>query len=422
MWVIEMLGYMQDMPATNERDPIGRISVLEDTNNDGRMDKKTVFLDGLVLPRALKVLDRGVLVAEPPHLWLARDTNGDLKADSKELVCDCYGTALAQRRAQRERPALGDRQLDAHVGRRHLLPPEGRASSRRGRRCRAASGARRRTTSAASIATRTARRCMSTSCRRRTSLGNPNLAPHARQLRVRGRSERAERDVSDAAESRRQSRLLDGQLRADGTLATYTGVCAPTVYRGDRLPAGAARQRLRRRADRQSRQPHHRQRRRHEAARAEGVRQRGVPGVDRRAVPARLSVVRAGRHDLRRRHVSRHHPAQGLHHRVPARSHRREEARERRSTWAASSGSCTTRRGATRRRRSRPSRRRSWSSRLAHPNGWWRDTAQQLLVERGDTSVAGALNEAGREARRMCARGCTRCGRSMVSTDSSRPR
>ena len=68
--------------------------MLEDTNRDGRMDKKTVFLDKLVLPRALKVLDKGVLVGEPPHLWLARDTNGDLKADSKDLVCDCYGTEL----------------------------------------------------------------------------------------------------------------------------------------------------------------------------------------------------------------------------------------------------------------------------------------------------------------------------------------
>ena len=44
------------------------------------MDKRTVFLDGLVLPRSLKVLDRGVLVAEPPNLWLVRDTNGDLQA------------------------------------------------------------------------------------------------------------------------------------------------------------------------------------------------------------------------------------------------------------------------------------------------------------------------------------------------------
>ena len=95
LWVVEMPGYMEDMPATTELQPTGRVSVLEDTNGDGKMDKKTVFLDKLVLPRALKVLDRGVLVAEPPNLWLARDTDGDLKADTKERVTDTYGTQMA---------------------------------------------------------------------------------------------------------------------------------------------------------------------------------------------------------------------------------------------------------------------------------------------------------------------------------------
>ena len=52
LWVVEMPGYMEDMPATTELQPTGRVSVLEDTNDDGRMDKKTVFLDKLVLPRA----------------------------------------------------------------------------------------------------------------------------------------------------------------------------------------------------------------------------------------------------------------------------------------------------------------------------------------------------------------------------------
>src|SRR5579871_2836409 len=91
MWAIEMYGYMNDITASNEHDPICRIVVLEDTNGDGRMDKRTVFADGLVLPRAMKVLDHGVLVGEPPNLWLMRDTNGDLKADTKELVTDSYG-------------------------------------------------------------------------------------------------------------------------------------------------------------------------------------------------------------------------------------------------------------------------------------------------------------------------------------------
>ena len=66
--------------------------MLEDTNDDGRMDKRTVFAEGLVLPRALKVLAHGVLVGEPPNLWLMRDTNGDLKADTKDLVTDKYGS------------------------------------------------------------------------------------------------------------------------------------------------------------------------------------------------------------------------------------------------------------------------------------------------------------------------------------------
>jgi mono/diheme cytochrome c family protein len=50
-----------------------------------------VFMDKLILPRAVKVLADGVLIGEAPNLWLARDTDGDLKADTKELVADTYG-------------------------------------------------------------------------------------------------------------------------------------------------------------------------------------------------------------------------------------------------------------------------------------------------------------------------------------------
>ena len=83
LWVVEQRGYMQDLTATNEKAPLGRVSVLEDTDGDGKMDKKTVFMDGLIQPRALKVLDHGVLIGEPPNLWLAHDTNGDLRSDRR---------------------------------------------------------------------------------------------------------------------------------------------------------------------------------------------------------------------------------------------------------------------------------------------------------------------------------------------------
>jgi mono/diheme cytochrome c family protein/glucose/arabinose dehydrogenase len=91
LWVVEMPGFMPDTSGTDSREPTGRVVVLEDDNDDGRMDRRTVFLDKLILPRAIKVLDKGVLVGEPPNLWLARDTSGDLKADTKDLVRNDYG-------------------------------------------------------------------------------------------------------------------------------------------------------------------------------------------------------------------------------------------------------------------------------------------------------------------------------------------
>jgi hypothetical protein len=102
-----------DIQATRELDPLGSVVVLEDTNADGKLDERTVFADGLVLARALKVLDRGVLVGEPPNLWLMKDANNDLKMDSKELVTDAYG----RREANVEHNAnslLGARQRHLH--------------------------------------------------------------------------------------------------------------------------------------------------------------------------------------------------------------------------------------------------------------------------------------------------------------------
>lgn len=90
LWVVEMRSYMQDVDGNGSKDPIGRISVLTDTNEDGVMDESTVFLDGLVLPRAIAVLPNGVLVAENKPLWFVTDTDGDLVADEKHLVDPNY--------------------------------------------------------------------------------------------------------------------------------------------------------------------------------------------------------------------------------------------------------------------------------------------------------------------------------------------
>ena len=77
---------MPTVDGEGEDQPVGRVVVLEDLDQDGRMDRSTVFLDGLVLPRALALVEGGVLVAEPPQLLYCRDLDGDLKCDQKTVV------------------------------------------------------------------------------------------------------------------------------------------------------------------------------------------------------------------------------------------------------------------------------------------------------------------------------------------------
>lgn len=69
LWVVEMVGYMPDVYGRGEDRPNGKIVILEDNDGDGSMDTRKVFLDSLVLPRAICLIDGGILVAESPNLW-----------------------------------------------------------------------------------------------------------------------------------------------------------------------------------------------------------------------------------------------------------------------------------------------------------------------------------------------------------------
>jgi len=88
MYVAEMMTYMQDADAGGEQQTRSRISLLEDTNNDGKMDKSTVFIDNLLLPRMLQCVNNEVLVNETNNIniYSYKDTDGDGKADEKRLV------------------------------------------------------------------------------------------------------------------------------------------------------------------------------------------------------------------------------------------------------------------------------------------------------------------------------------------------
>jgi len=86
LWVVEMRGYMPDIDGRGEDAPVGRVSVLFDDDGDGRMDRATRFLEGLVLPRALAFARDGVLVIAPPHVLSCRDIDGDFVADERVVV------------------------------------------------------------------------------------------------------------------------------------------------------------------------------------------------------------------------------------------------------------------------------------------------------------------------------------------------
>lgn len=90
LWVVEMRGFMTNIEGEGEDEPTGRISVLEDTDGDGKMDKSTIYLDSLIMPRALALIDGGALVAENEALWLTEDLDGDLRADTKTLIDPDY--------------------------------------------------------------------------------------------------------------------------------------------------------------------------------------------------------------------------------------------------------------------------------------------------------------------------------------------
>jgi len=92
MFVVEMIDYSE---MRDQKPHWGRISVLEDTDGDGRFDKSTVFVDDLPWPTGIFWANGGLYVAATPDLFFCKDTNGDGKADTRELVFTGFGLDFA---------------------------------------------------------------------------------------------------------------------------------------------------------------------------------------------------------------------------------------------------------------------------------------------------------------------------------------
>ena len=89
MYVVELISYMMDAGASREHEPISRISRWESTKGDGHYDKRTVFVDKVVAPRMVLPLTDGVILTsetDSDDLVKWTDTNGDGVADKREVV------------------------------------------------------------------------------------------------------------------------------------------------------------------------------------------------------------------------------------------------------------------------------------------------------------------------------------------------
>jgi glucose/arabinose dehydrogenase len=391
LWAVEMPGFMADITGSNEHEPIGRVVVLEDTNHDGRMDRRTVFADHLVLARSLKVLDRGVLVAEPPSVWLMRDTNGDLRMDTKELVTSQYGRFEGdpQNNANGFYWGLDNRMYTAGQSDIQLRLKDGvfevQKTLQRGEWgvSQDDGGRTYRNTNESALHVD----LVPTFYYAR----NPNL------MRTRGSYERLADENSDLnvvwpvrpnpGTNRAYQTGID---RENGSLAKFTSVCAPLVYRGDRLPpdlygnvfvAEPAANLVSRivLTDDGS------------GIRARKAYERGefLASTDERFRPVYLSNAPDGTiyiADMYRGIIE---------HRISITMYLRDQIFARKLDQPTGYGRIyRVVHESTRRDTSRSLAQASPAQLvelLAHPNGWRRDTAQRLLVERGARSVVPAL-------------------------------
>ena len=392
LWAVELPGYMRDIKASGEYEPIARIVVLEDTDRDGRMDRRTVFADGLIQPRAMRVLEQGVLVGEPPNIWLMRDTNGDLRSDRRDLVATGYGRreTNVEVNANALLWGLDNRIHMAGTGADMVLRYVDGAFQVQRSLSRGQWGATH--DDAGRIY-----RNHNESVLHVDLVSTPYFARNPALLRTRGSHEALQDpagNINDVWPSRQtpgtNRAYQHGVLRADGTLAAYTAACAPTVYRGDRLPGelyGSV----------------------FVAEPTANVVSRFILTEDGTTLRARKAYQAAeflSSTDERFRPVYLSNAPDGslyvvdmyrgiIQHHAYITEYLRDQIASRALEQPIGLGRIyrvvhdSTRRDRTTLPAKVPSSQLVGF--LSHANGWWRDTAQRLLVERRDQSVAPAL-------------------------------
>jgi putative membrane-bound dehydrogenase-like protein len=90
--------FLVDSSGANEpfekllKNPPHRIVVIEDTDGDGKFDKRTVFADKLVMPQGVLPYRGAVYTASPPSVWKLEDTDGDGVCDKRTEIVTEFGS------------------------------------------------------------------------------------------------------------------------------------------------------------------------------------------------------------------------------------------------------------------------------------------------------------------------------------------
>jgi glucose/arabinose dehydrogenase/mono/diheme cytochrome c family protein len=397
LWVLEMRGYMPNADGLGEETPVGRLSILEDTDGDGRMDAKQVFLDGLVLPRAFLLVKGGVLVCEPPQLWFYPDAEGRGRGPAGQR------TLVAADFAKEADPSLGKRMNVEQSGNSLLrnidnwiysLDHPYRYQFRGGKWQREPTPKRVQWGLSQDDFGRLYYSANSDHLR-------GDLVPSHYFASQPGGSKLPGIGVQLAKDQavwpiRVNPGVNRGYepdtLRSDGTLSRFTAACGACIYRGDLFPPEYH-------GNAFVCEPAANLVRRCSLSEQDGVitarnaydQAEFLASADELFRPVNLAVGPDGGLYV----ADMYHGI--IQHRLFLTSYLRAQAKDRGLDKVTHNGRIWRVLPAGSRRPLKPNLSRATSHALVQalslPNGWWRDTAQRLLVERADASVVPALQQ-----------------------------
>jgi putative membrane-bound dehydrogenase-like protein len=93
LYVVENRGYPDPAEGPSRVAPQGVIVLLEDSDHDGRFDKRTEFARNLTYPNGIMPWNGGVFVSCAPDLFFFKDTTGDGVADERRIVLTGFDTS-----------------------------------------------------------------------------------------------------------------------------------------------------------------------------------------------------------------------------------------------------------------------------------------------------------------------------------------